>query len=105
MRRVLLSEGKTVEAETILTREMFVSAPDQTLIVALRASEKGALGFTASLNAQLRGAVRAIGNGICLDAQCPSHAKPEYVHDPNPFEWLDVPEKTGVRFCACRRTD
>ena len=37
-------------------REMFVSAPDQALIVALRASEKGALGFTASLNTQLRGA-------------------------------------------------
>lgn len=159
MRRVLLSEGKTVEAETILTRdflrryseaymplgdlkiefghefreksyrrsldlsrsvcaveyetpdgvrftrEMFVSAPDQTLIVAQCPSEKGALGFTASLNTQLCGAVRAIGNGICLDARRPSHAKPEYVHDPNPLEWSDVPEKMGVRFCACRRTD
>ena len=37
-------------------REMFVSAPDQALIVALRASEKCPLGFTASLNTQLRGA-------------------------------------------------
>ena len=87
------------------TREMFVSAPDQTLIVALRPSEKCALGFTASLNAQLCGAVRAIENGICLDARCPSHVKPEYVHDPNPLEWSDVPKKMGVRFCPCRRTD
>lgn len=70
-------------------------------ILKICASEKCALGFTASLNTQLR----AIENGICLDARCPLHAKPEYVHDPNPLEWSDVPEKMGVRFCACRRTD
>ena len=94
----------TVEYETPdgtrFTREIIVSAPDQALILRLRASKKGALSFSAALETQLRGETRALGSGICLMAQCPSHAQPQYLRDPNPLEWSSVPEKMGIRYCA-----
>lgn len=61
------------------TREMFVSAPDQVMVVHLTAGKKGALSFTASAKSLLYSYNAASGNdGMILKGIAPSHSDPNY---------------------------
>lgn len=84
---------------TTFTREVFVSAPDQVIVVRLTASKPGQLNFTAGLNGQmpLRKGVRA-GQVLELKGKAPSHIQPNYVQSKNPIEYTDTAGCRGMRF-------
>ena len=82
------------------TREAFISAPDQVLVIRLRADRPGALSFTARLDSPLRGQTAPIREGLMLSGLCPSESWPNYVDHPQPLSWSADPERTGIRFCA-----
>ncbi|SFM45998.1 alpha-L-fucosidase 2 [Paenibacillus sp. 1_12] len=65
------------------TREMFVSAPDQTIVVRLSSKTPGGLSFRVSLDSQLPFTAKAdIHNTqISMKVQCPYHVDPNYVND------------------------
>ncbi|MCK9618668.1 MAG: glycoside hydrolase family 95 protein [Lentimicrobiaceae bacterium] len=70
------------------TREIFSSYPDNTLVARIKASRKGALNFSVSLNSQLPCKVSASGNDLTLEGRAPSHAYPHYLNSSlkNEFE-------------------
>ncbi len=61
------------------TREAFVSAVDQVLIVRLACDQPGALAFAATLDSPLHHAVAATSNGLALRGRCPAHVDPNYL--------------------------
>jgi alpha-L-fucosidase 2 len=82
------------------TRETFISAPDQVLVMQLHADRPGALSFTARLDSPLQGQTAPIRGGLMLSGLCPSESWPNYVVHPQPLSWSTDPERTGIRFCA-----
>lgn len=85
---------------TRFTREAFVSAPDQVLVLRLQADAPGALHFTATLSSPLRGQLSAQAGCLQLLGQCPAGALPDYLGREQPLYWADTPETRGIRFCA-----
>ncbi len=61
------------------TREQFVSAPDQVIIVRLTASKKGALNFTVSTKSPLYYNNTISDDEIIMKGIAPSHSDPNYV--------------------------
>ena len=68
------------------TREIFVSAPDQVLVVRLGCDQPGKIGFTATLDSLLRASAAGVGpNEAALRGKAPSHVDPNYLRDaPHP---------------------
>ncbi|GAB3885522.1 glycoside hydrolase family 95 protein [Spirosoma agri] len=89
----------TVDGVTY-SREVFVSAPDQVIVVRLTASKPGALNFTASTKSQLRYRLAVINNReLALNGKAPAHTDPNYVGDnPQPIIYDDVSQCRGMRF-------
>lgn len=84
---------------TTFTREVFVSAPDQVIVVRLSASKPHQLHFTVGLNSQL--ALRkAIRDGRVLECRgkAPAHIQPNYIQSKNPIEYTDTAGCRGMRF-------
>ena len=81
-------------------REMFVSYPDQLLIIKLSASEPKALEFTLRCSRQLRYNTRTTpDNRLILDGNAPVHAEPNYRGDiPNAIVYDNNSEGKGMRF-------
>jgi len=78
------------------TREAFVSAPDQVMVVHLTSDQPGKLFVKASLDSPLNYSVQqAAGNGIILSGQSPSHVEPYHVSAEQPVLYE---EKQGMRF-------
>jgi alpha-L-fucosidase 2 len=84
--------------ETTFTRELFVSHPDQALVVRLAADRPGALSFTATLDSPLRHRTAADGGVLKLLGRAPSHAEPSYFDPPSPP--LRYDEGAGMTFEA-----
>jgi alpha-L-fucosidase 2 len=84
----------------IYRREVFVSHPDQWIIIELSASEKGGLDFTLRLNSQLQNRIRATSDHrLILEGRAPMHAEPNYRGNiPNAMVYDDNPEGKGMRF-------
>lgn len=62
------------------TREMFISAPDQVIVIRFKASKKGQLNFTASASSQLRYQNSVSGDKeIAMRGKAPSQVDPNYV--------------------------
>lgn len=81
-------------------REMFVSAPDQVMIVRLTADKKNALTFSVSTRSQLYAANSvATPNEIVMKGIAPSHSDPSYM---NPMDiavvYNDPANCRGMRF-------
>jgi alpha-L-fucosidase 2 len=82
-------------------REVFCSAPDQVLIVRLRASKPGMLNFAVTLDSLLHSKSEPVGEKeLRLYGKAPSHVEPNYVDSPNPVIYDDA-EGKGMRF-ECR---
>ncbi len=81
-------------------REVFVSYPDQLLIINLTASEPDALGFSLRCSSQLRHNTRTTtDNRLILAGQGPMHAEPNYRGNiPNAMVYDEDPEGKGMRF-------
>jgi alpha-L-fucosidase 2 len=82
------------------TREIFVSAPDQVIVIKMKASEKGALKFSVSTQSQLFYANAAISNDeIAMKGVAPSHVDPNYSNTMEPPVVYGDPAKCrGMRF-------
>lgn len=82
------------------TRETFVSAPDQALVMRITADQPGRISLKAGFTCQLRAEVSTDGNLMVLDGLAPSQVDPSYVSSPDPVIYEEDPKKKGMRFCA-----
>ena len=87
---------------TTYTREVFVSYPDQLLIIKLSASEPKALSFALRSTSQLMHSLRTTpDNRLILQGRAPVHAEPNYRGDiPNAIVYDENPDGKGMRFHA-----
>jgi alpha-L-fucosidase 2 len=60
------------------TREYFVSAPDQIMVIKLTSSEKGGLNFDIDLRSLLKSTVEVKGNILVMTGSAPIHENPGY---------------------------
>jgi alpha-L-fucosidase 2 len=85
---------------TEFTREFFVSAPDQVMVIRLKSSTKGALNFTASTQSPhpIFKTILA-DNQMVIRGKTPSHSIPNYVGgNKNPVIYSDSTHCKGTRF-------
>ncbi len=88
--------------ETTFTREVFVSAVDQTLVVRLAADRPGQITVDVSLDSPLRHAVASIGaTTLALRGRCPVHVDPNYCGER--VRSIVYDEDGGIRFEAQAR--
>lgn len=81
-------------------REVFVSHPDQQVVVRLTASRAGALAVEVGLRTRLRGAVSAKGARLTLTGKAPTVSEPNYRdYIAEPVVYSDVPGE-GMFFAA-----
>ncbi len=76
------------------TREYFVSAPDQVMVIKLTSSEKGALNFDISLKSLLKSEVSVRNNVLVMNGTAPIHENAGYKVQE---KYLQIPER-GTRF-------
>ncbi|MDP4209381.1 MAG: glycoside hydrolase family 95 protein [Bacteroidota bacterium] len=83
------------------SREVFVSAPANAMIIKLKSSKKGALSLDAGLRSLLKKSVSTFGSDILvLDGKAPARVDPSY-YNPKGREhilWLDTVGCNGMRF-------
>lgn len=82
------------------TREYFISAPDQLLVIRLTASQKGTLNFIVSTRSPLYSTSQVISqNEIALRGIAPSHTVPSYMNTmEQPVIYNDPSNCKGMRF-------
>ena len=84
---------------TEFTREFFVSAPAQVMVMRLKASTKGALNFLVSAKSKHPIFKSVLSdNQIVIRGKTPAHASPSYVNDPNAIIYGDNANCRGTRF-------
>lgn len=76
------------------TREYFVSAPDQIMVIKLTSDQKGALNFDINLKSLLKSNVEVRNNILVMTGTAPIHENPGYTVLP---KYLEVQER-GTRF-------
>ena len=81
-------------------REVFVSVPDQVMVVKLKAGKNGALNFTAGMSSQLIYRNEALAtNELAMHGQAPSHTDPSYMQTMEiPVVYNDPSRCKGMRF-------
>lgn len=101
-RELDLAEGITRVEYTVrgvvYTREMFVSHPDQVLVVRLTSSEAGKLNFRASLSSPLRSVTEAQDGTLVLRGTAPEQVWPNYYRSDDPIIYGDPDKTEAVRF-------
>lgn len=82
------------------TREIFISAPDQVIVMRLQASKKGALNFTASTTSPLVYKNIPMGTDeLAMKGQAPAHTDPSYMQTMEiPVTYNDPSRCKGMRF-------
>lgn len=80
---------------TKYTREYFVSAPDQIMIIKLSSSKKGALNFDIKFNSLLKYQTSVANNTLQINGNAPMHSEPSYRKSDNPVAFE---ENKGTRF-------
>ncbi len=85
------------DAEGAAVREsVFVSAPDQMMVVRLESTRP--LRLTARVGSAMPGAARIAGDTLLLEVRAPVHVVPAGVINVNgPVEWDDAPDGKGMR--------
>lgn len=78
------------------TRDVFVSAPDQAMVVRIAADRPGRVSLQASLDSPLNHSTRkGAPDQIVLNGQSPSHVEPFHVKSADPVHYED---DKGIRF-------
>jgi alpha-L-fucosidase 2 len=73
-------------ANTVFTREVFSSYPDQVIVVRLTADKPGSLNFSATLDSLQNHQLSIHNHGLlCLTGRAPSHVDPNYLKSENPI--------------------
>lgn len=82
-------------------REVFVSAPAQTVVMRIAADRPGKISFIASLSSLLHNSISAdTGKGeVFMSGIAPRHADPNYVYSDNPIIY-EVGGRKGMRFAV-----
>lgn len=82
------------------TREVFVSAPDQVIVLRLTADTPGKLTVDVGAKSQLQYKVSAIGNReLALTGKAPAHTDPSYFNaNKQPVVYNDTTQCRGMRF-------
>jgi alpha-L-fucosidase 2 len=84
--------------DVVYTREAFVSAPDQVLVVRLTVDQPGQLSFTAAIDSSQRHTTTARGaNALVLTGKCPHHVAPNYYKVDQPIVY-DEADGEGMNF-------
>ncbi|KRD11876.1 alpha-L-fucosidase [Flavobacterium sp. Root901] len=78
------------------TREYFVSAPDQIMVIKLTADQKGALNFDINLKSLLKSEVSVRNNILVMTGSSPIHENAGYTVSP---KYLNIQER-GTKFTA-----
>jgi alpha-L-fucosidase 2 len=79
------------------TRDAFISAPDQVIVLRFGASKAGALNFTISPTSQLRAQRSANGQQVSISGKAPSQVYPSYVQHDQPVQY-EAGGCKGMRF-------
>jgi len=82
-------------------RKMFISAPDQVMVIKLNADKKGALNFILSASCQLKSRQNIENkNELILSGRAPSNVNPNYYNptNVNPVTYEDTSSCNGMRF-------
>lgn len=82
------------------SREIFISAPDQVIVMRLQASKKGTLNFTASTTSPLVYKNTPVGTDeLAMKGQAPAHTDPSYMQTMEiPVTYNDPSRCKGMRF-------
>ncbi|HEY5562144.1 MAG TPA: glycoside hydrolase family 95 protein [Clostridiaceae bacterium] len=84
--------------DVLYEREVFASAPDNVIVIRLKANKKGALSFNASLDSLLRyKTVSKDKDNLVLTGKAPIHAVPSYVTSEAPIIYDETGQK-GMDF-------
>ena len=100
-----LSRLQYSAGEVTYVREMFVSAPDQVMVIHISADRPGMVSLKAGFSSQLRAGVTTEENRMILDGIAPSQVDPSYIDSPDPVIYEEDPEKKGMQFCAVAAVD
>ena len=85
-------------------RSLFVSAPDQALVVRLTADQPGSLTLAACLSSPLRSTSETVGaDTLRLSGRAPAHVEPDYRDVTPAIVYDDVEGGRGMRFAALLR--
>ncbi|GHT95415.1 alpha/beta hydrolase [Spirochaetia bacterium] len=80
-------------------REVFVSAPDDIMVIRLSADTGKRISLELGVRSQLRTVSRITDACLCLEGIAPSHAEPSYSHElEEPVSYSDRDEEKGMRF-------
>jgi hypothetical protein len=91
----------------LYSREIFVSAPSNLLVIKLTSSQKGSLNFSVKINSRLTQMVSAPSpNRFVLDGKAPARLDPSYYNpkDRQSVVWTDTSGCNGMRFRVDVRT-
>ncbi|GAA4470860.1 glycoside hydrolase family 95 protein [Nibrella saemangeumensis] len=81
------------------TREMFVSAPDQVIVLRMKASRKGSLNLTVLTSSPHPVSKVVAPNELAMRGKSPAHADPNYVrYNKVPVIYTDSTGCRGTRF-------
>jgi alpha-L-fucosidase 2 len=82
------------------TREVFVSAPDQAIVIRLKTDRKNALNFTVTGSSQVRSARRVTAkNELAVAGRAPYNVDPSYYNvNSQPVVYNDTAGCEGMRF-------
>ena len=91
-----IATTKFTVGATTFTRESFVSAPAQVVVLHFSSSVAKGLNLSISTKSQLKPKIVAEGNELVMNGRAPSHADPTYINTTDkPIQW-DCPCK-GMR--------
>ncbi|MFP5437932.1 MAG: glycosyl hydrolase family 95 catalytic domain-containing protein [Bacteroidia bacterium] len=80
-------------------REVFASAPGESIIIRLTASKAKSISFTASTASKLNNTVTTDKNMLVVKGKAPAHADPSYIsYNKQPVVYEDVSGCRGMRF-------
>ncbi|MCL2360249.1 MAG: glycoside hydrolase family 95 protein [Defluviitaleaceae bacterium] len=85
---------------TAFTRESFVSAPDQVLVMKLAANKPASISFDTKFTCQLRFDISSQDNRLVLEGIAPSDVRPLNHFNDQPIVYEDDHEKRGLSFTA-----
>ena len=88
-----------------ISRDMFVSAPDDVVVIRVASGARGGITLTASLKSPLHFQANVERNIVVLRGRAPAHVEPSYAKgDPEPVRWEDgKTAKACDSRCAYRR--
>ena len=80
------------------SRQFFISAPDQVMVVRLTAGTTGALNFDATTNSLLHYQNIVENNEFVMKGKAPAHVDPSYLNTENAVIYEDTAGCNGMRF-------